>query len=130
MTITARACAEFHDKSGKILYRIDPGHLYQIIENVPESIKQDPLFAMMVREKTISFTDEKDGTRDLEKAAEAAAAGTPAPAADPASEKPKPTRKSKSAQSAAAPAADPAAPDAGASASTPATDTPDPAQAT
>ena len=53
MTIVPFACAEFHDAAGNVLYKIGRHQLRLMIENVPDSIRQDPLFDMMVREGSI-----------------------------------------------------------------------------
>ena len=52
MLIVPYVCAEFHDKSGNILFRITPDMLRSMTE-VPDSIKQDLLFDLLVRDGSI-----------------------------------------------------------------------------
>ncbi len=47
MLILSRVCAEFHDDAGTVLFTIQPSMLNTFIQ-APESIKQDPLFDMLL----------------------------------------------------------------------------------
>ena len=52
MTIIPYVCAEFRDSKGNTLFTIRPDMLRGLHE-VPESIRQDPLFGMLVRDGSI-----------------------------------------------------------------------------
>ena len=60
MTIIARACAEFHDRNGAVLYTIRPHMLGLIITDVPDAIRQDPLFGMLVHDRLLDEVDTKN----------------------------------------------------------------------
>ena len=49
MLILSRVCAEFRDRSGAVIYRITPETRLTFRE-APESIREDPLFELLVRE--------------------------------------------------------------------------------
>ena len=49
MLILSRVCAEFRDRSGVVIYRITPETRLTFRE-APESIREDPLFELLVRE--------------------------------------------------------------------------------
>ena len=59
------ACAEFHDASGNFLYRITADQL-RITTEMPESIRQDPLFALMVKDESLKAPDSKLELKILE----------------------------------------------------------------
>ncbi len=65
MIIIPYVCAEFHDKYGIVLGKIRPGDLRTDIE-VPDSIRQDPLFDMLVRDKSISIPTNRAELKQLE----------------------------------------------------------------
>ena len=52
MLMLSRVCAEFHDRTGAVLFNIRPVSLNRFID-APESIRQDPLFDMLVRDGSI-----------------------------------------------------------------------------
>ena len=52
MLIVPYVCAEFHDRSGNVLFTITPDML-RGMQEVPESIKQDLLFDMLVKDGSI-----------------------------------------------------------------------------
>ena len=60
MTIVARACAEFHDRNGAALFTIRPHMLGALIYDVPDSIRQDPLFGMLVHDRLLDEVDTKN----------------------------------------------------------------------
>ena len=60
MTIIARACAEFHDRKGEVLYTIRPHMLGSIIYDAPDSIRQDPLFGLLVQDRYLDVVDKED----------------------------------------------------------------------
>ena len=61
MLILARVCADFYDKNGVLLHRITQHDLGNFRE-APDSIKQDPLFQMLVDDGSIKFP--ADATKD------------------------------------------------------------------
>ena len=66
MTIISHVCAEFHDAAGNVLYRIRPDHRKAIIMDAPESIRQDPLFDMLVHEGSLEVAVDGD-RKDLKR---------------------------------------------------------------
>ena len=56
MKIFSRVCAEFHDADGNILFAITPATRLGFVE-APESIKQDLLFTLLVREGSLEVVD-------------------------------------------------------------------------
>ena len=52
MLIIPYVCAEFRDRTGNVLYQITPDML-RSIQDAPESIKQDLLFDMLVKDGSI-----------------------------------------------------------------------------
>ena len=84
MTILSKVCAEFHDRAGEILFTVRPGDLLRPME-VPDSICQDPLFGMLVRDGSISVPGNKEELKQLENDPEAV----------PAAEEKKPAAKAK-----------------------------------
>ena len=61
MLILARVCADFYDRNRNLLHRILPVHLGTFHE-APDSIRQDPLFQMLVDDGSIKFP--ADATKD------------------------------------------------------------------
>ena len=61
MVILSRVCADFYDKNGVLLHRITQHDLGNFRE-APDSIKQDPLFQMLVDDGSIKYPadDAKD----------------------------------------------------------------------
>ena len=70
MLVVPFACAEFHDKSGNVICRIH-AHELRTITEVPEAIKQDPLYALMVEEGSLKAPESKLDLRALENDPEA-----------------------------------------------------------
>lgn len=102
MTIVPHVCAEFHDRNGAVLFRIDPSQLNSIIWDAPDSIRQDPLYDMLLRDGAMTVTEDKKELKTLEndplpaaepEQADAVAEDT-AGAAEAAAEKKAPGRKS------------------------------------
>ena len=108
MLVVPFACAEFHDKSGNVICRIH-AHELRTITEVPEAIKQDPLYALMVEEGSLKAPESKLDLRALEndpdakltKAEKSAKAKTAKADKTPKAEKPE---KAESESSSAAPA--------------------------
>ena len=65
MLILARVCADFYDKNRNLLHRILPVHLGTFHE-APDSIKQDPLFQMLVDDGSIKFPADAAKDKALE----------------------------------------------------------------
>ncbi len=56
MRLMSRVCAEFHDRSGAVLFAIKPADRMAYID-VPDSIRQDPLYDMLVNDGSILMAD-------------------------------------------------------------------------
>ena len=95
MLILARVCADFYNKNRTLLGRIVPRDLGRFIE-LPDDIKQDPLFKMLVDDGSIKFPadDAKDKALEQDPYAGATAEGKDI--------KPKAATKSKSSSKAKA----------------------------
>ena len=65
MLILSRVCAEFHDKSGAVLFAIRPADRMSFIE-APESIRQDPLFEMLLSDGSLETPTSKADQKKLE----------------------------------------------------------------
>ena len=66
MLIIPYVCAEFHDRSGTVIHRITPTMRGTMVE-VPESIKQDVLFTMLVKDGSIKTPETSAQKKTLEK---------------------------------------------------------------
>ena len=55
MLMMSRVCAEFHDRNGAVLFTIKPADLNRFLD-APESIRQDPLFDMLIHDGSIQAT--------------------------------------------------------------------------
>ena len=65
MLILSRVCAEFHDRNGAVLFAVKPAQRMTFIE-APESIRQDPLFAMLLNDRSIEVADDGARRKQLE----------------------------------------------------------------
>ena len=65
MLILSRVCADFYDQNRNLLHKITPADL-GLFHDAPESIKQDPLFQMLVDDKSIKFPEDALTNRALE----------------------------------------------------------------
>ena len=52
MLIISRVCAEFHDVKGEPIFAVTPT-LRNVITEAPESIRQDPLFDMLLNDGSL-----------------------------------------------------------------------------
>ncbi|MCR5371508.1 MAG: hypothetical protein K6E83_12455 [Clostridium sp.] len=90
MTIVPYVCADFHDKDGTVLYAVKAHQLGSMLFDVPESIRQDPLFDLLVADGSFRVPMDEKEKRQLENDPYAKAPGkqeeTGSPA--PAEEKP------------------------------------------
>lgn len=66
MIIIPYVCAEFHDRSGTVIHRITPAMRGTLVE-APESIKQDILFSMLVKDGSIKTPETSAQKKTLEK---------------------------------------------------------------
>ena len=85
MLILSRVCAEFHDKSGTVLFAIRPADRMNFLE-APESIRQDPLFDMLVKDGSLETPGTKAEQKKLENDPEKKPEGAKAEPADPAAQ--------------------------------------------
>jgi len=52
MLILSRVCAEFRDRTGAVVYRVTP-QTRLTFQEAPESIRDDPLFTLLLQERSI-----------------------------------------------------------------------------
>ena len=65
MLMLSRVCADFYDTHRKLLFRITRNDLGLFVD-APESIKQDPLFQMLVNDGSIKFPEDAKTNKALE----------------------------------------------------------------
>ena len=65
MLILSRVCADFYDKRNTLLFRITQ-HDIGLFVDAPEAIREDPLFQMLVNDKSIKFPEDAKTNRALE----------------------------------------------------------------
>ena len=65
MLILSRVCADFYDRRNTLLFRISPNDLGLFVD-APEAIREDPLFQMLVNDKSIKFPEDAKTNRILE----------------------------------------------------------------
>ena len=58
MMVVPYVCAEFYDPSGNLIHRIRAHELRSII-TIPEAVRQDPLFAQLVKDELLKAPDSK-----------------------------------------------------------------------
>ena len=75
MLLMSRVCAEFHDRTGAVLFSIKPADRMTFIE-APESIRQDPLFDMLLHDGSIQIPTNRAEQEKLENDPEAKAPET------------------------------------------------------
>ena len=106
MLILSRVCAEFHDRQGLKLFSVTPDTRMTFLE-APESIKEDPLFRMLVSDGSLEVSTGAVRRKMLENDPMA----EPEPKKQSAKEEtakhsePKPDRPAKAARSSGTPAA-------------------------
>ena len=71
MLLLSRVCAEFHDKSGAVLFAVTP-QTRLTFQEAPESIRQDPLFEMLLHDHSIEVAEDTGRRKQLENDPEAA----------------------------------------------------------
>ena len=84
MLLLSRVCAEFRDASGVPLFRVTP-RTRLTFQEAPEAIRQDPLFAMLLSDRSIEVTESGPRRKALE--------NNPGPAPEPAVVKAEKTEK-------------------------------------
>ena len=65
MLILSRVCADFHDRAGKVLFTIYPHQRYSFLD-APESIREDPLFGMLLADGSLEAVRSVEQLRTLE----------------------------------------------------------------
>ena len=65
MLIVPFVCAEFHDRQGNAIYSIRPNQLMTIVE-VPDAIRQDPLYDLLVADQSIRVPENGEELKRLE----------------------------------------------------------------
>ncbi len=65
MLIVPFVCAEFHDRSGQAIYSIRANQLMTIVE-VPDAIRQDPLYELLVADQSIRVPENGEELKRLE----------------------------------------------------------------
>ena len=91
MLILSRVCAQFHDRQGAPIFRITPANRLTFVE-APDAIRQDPLFRMLVAERSLEAAQSVSQKKALENDPEAVT--EPAEPAEPARKKEKAARSS------------------------------------
>ena len=79
MLILSRVCAEFHDNAGTVLFKIGPADRMNFID-APESIKQDPLYGMLLNDGSLEAPVDKAAQKKLENDPEKAESAKAEPA--------------------------------------------------
>lgn len=65
MLILSRVCCEFRDKSGSRLFAVTP-ETRLTFQEAPEAIKADPLFRMLLDDRSIEVADTPAKKKQLE----------------------------------------------------------------
>lgn len=65
MLLLSRVCAEFRDRTGAVLFAVTP-ETRLTFQEAPESIRQDPLFGMLLNDHSIEVTEDKNKKKRLE----------------------------------------------------------------
>ena len=65
MLILSRVCADFYDRKGARIHRIRREDL-GLFRDVPEGIREDPLFQMLVNDGSIKFPQDAKTDKALE----------------------------------------------------------------
>ena len=94
MTILSRVCAEFHDRSGRVIFSVSPADRFSFLE-APEAIQEDPLFHLMLQDGSLEAVRSVRQQKALESdpAGGTSADGKKTTAAEPAAEGKRASRK-------------------------------------
>ena len=65
MLVLSRVCAEFHDRTGAVIYRVTPETRLSFRE-APEAIRDDPLFRMLISDGSLEATESTAQRKQLE----------------------------------------------------------------
>ena len=65
MLILSRVCAEFHDAYGTVLFRVTP-QTRLTFQEAPEAIREDPLFQMLLADRSMEVSDNGSRKKQLE----------------------------------------------------------------
>ena len=65
MLILSRVCAEFRDRNGTIIHRVTP-ETRLTFQEAPEAIREDPLFRMLLDDRSIEVSDNGPRKKQLE----------------------------------------------------------------
>ena len=65
MLLLSRVCAEFRDRTGAVLFAVTP-ETRLTFQEAPESIRQDPLFGMLLNDHSIEVTEDKNKRKAVE----------------------------------------------------------------
>ena len=65
MLILSRVCAEFHDKKGAKIFSVTPETRLTFCQ-APDEIREDPLFALLQKERLIEVSDSGPRQKQLE----------------------------------------------------------------
>ena len=74
MTIFAKVCCEFRDKHGKKILTIHPNETWRQME-APDAIREDPLFQMLLQDKSLELVNGAEDLKRIEKGADTRASG-------------------------------------------------------
>lgn len=66
MEIVSHVCAEFRDRKGLVILSIGPNLIRETLV-VPDAIKEDPLFGLLVAEGSMKVFESKEDLREFEK---------------------------------------------------------------
>ena len=85
MLVLSRVCAEFHDQNGAVIYRVTP-QTRLTFQEVPDSIREDPLFNMLLGEGALeaAVTGPEQKKLEADPRGDTDAAGRKKPAAESA----------------------------------------------
>lgn len=65
MLILSRVCADFHNHRGELVHRVTPANRL-VFHEAPESIREDPLFQMLVNEGSLEAAVTRVQQKQLE----------------------------------------------------------------
>lgn len=65
MLLLSRVCAEFRDRSGAVLFTFTP-QTRLTFQEAPEAIRDDPLFTMLLNDRSIEVSDSGPRQKQLE----------------------------------------------------------------
>ncbi len=65
MRILSRVCVDFRDKNGQTIFLITPRDRMVLLD-APDAIQQDPIFALLVSERSLEIVKSKEQQKELE----------------------------------------------------------------